>query len=204
MACDLLIQSPLNFEQRGVWALMSVFIWFLKIISHFNKSSIKKVLNYFAVVALFISIYNLAYSFQLTLAWDPNPEPDLAGYKLYYGTESTEYGQGVDINKNESVTISGLELSKRYYFAVTAYDLQGNESDFSDEISYHLCWCDLNRDGSCNILDKLLLSRDWGRTDCNEPETEPCECDLNQDGSCNILDKVLFRQDWGRTECLIP
>jgi len=66
------------------------------------------------------------------------------------------------------------------------------------------CECDLNLDGSCNGLDWLLFYPDWGRSDCNEPETEPCECDLNEDGSCNGLDWLSFYPDWGRTDCPLP
>jgi C1A family cysteine protease len=62
------------------------------------------------------------------------------------------------------------------------------------------CECDLNQDGSCNILDWPYFIEDWGRSDCNDPGVE-CECDQNGDGSCNILDWPYFIQDWGRTNC---
>jgi len=29
----------------------------------------------------------------VTLAWDPNPDPAVAGYNLYYGTTSGTYGR---------------------------------------------------------------------------------------------------------------
>ena len=83
-----------------------------------------------------LPIYGIAYSFQLTLAWDPNHEPDLAGYNFHYGTVSHNYEFSVDVGINESVVISGLDIGKIYYFAVTAYDIDRNESDFSMEISY--------------------------------------------------------------------
>ncbi len=70
------------------------------------------------------------------MEWSPNDEPDFTGYKIYYGTESRNYTFDADVGDYESVTISGLEPGKKYYFAVTAYDLNGNESDFSKEISY--------------------------------------------------------------------
>jgi hypothetical protein len=62
------------------------------------------------------------------------------------------------------------------------------------------CECDLNHDGSCNILDWPYFIEDWGRTDCHDLGVD-CECDLNADGSCNILDWPYFIEDWGRTDC---
>jgi hypothetical protein len=115
---------------------MRYLLGFLFIFSHFNKYSIKKAFHHFLFTVIFISTSNLAHSFQLTVAWDPNNEPDIAGYKVYYGTVSSHYIFNVDVRNYTSVTISDLELSKTYYFAVTAYDVYGNESNFSDEISY--------------------------------------------------------------------
>jgi hypothetical protein len=66
-----------------------------------------------------------------------------------------------------------------------------------------VCECDLNGDGSCNILDWPYFIEDWGSTNCNDPGVD-CECDLNGDGSCNILDWPYFIEDWGRTDCPIP
>lgn len=102
----------------------------------FNKLSLKKGFNHFLCTAIFISTSSLAHSFQLSLAWDPNNEPHIAGYKVYYGTVSRDYIFEVDVGNNTSVTISDLELSKTYYFAITAYNVDGDESNFSDEISY--------------------------------------------------------------------
>jgi hypothetical protein len=79
---------------------------------------------------------SFAGAVQITLAWDPNDEPDVAGYIVYYGTQSGAYDFDVDVGNYDSVTISGLEKNMKYYLAVTAYDIEGNESDFSDEIVY--------------------------------------------------------------------
>lgn len=71
-----------------------------------------------------------------TLRWSPNTEPDLAGYRVYYGTEPRQYfqakGQGVVVVGN-SYTVTGLASGVRYYFAVTAFDEASNESDYSAE-----------------------------------------------------------------------
>ncbi len=70
-----------------------------------------------------------------TLAWDPNQEPDLAGYKLYYGTSSRSYQQNMDVGNLTQYTLTGLQDGVTYYFAVTAYDTEGNESGYSNEVS---------------------------------------------------------------------
>jgi hypothetical protein len=71
----------------------------------------------------------------LTLAWDPNTEPDLAGYKVYYGTRSGDYDGAIDVGDVIQYTIGSLEPETRYYLALTAYDISWNESDFSWEVS---------------------------------------------------------------------
>ena len=88
------------------------------------------------VLASVIFINPSCFAFHLTLEWDPNVEEDLAGYIVYYGTASRNYKYDVDIGDQTSCTISGLAEGKRYYFAVTAYDEEGNESTFSREVVY--------------------------------------------------------------------
>jgi hypothetical protein len=75
-------------------------------------------------------------AYQLTLEWDSNVEQDLAGYIVYYGTTSRDYKYDVDVGEETSCTISGLYSGVTYYFAVTAYDIDGNESPYSAEITY--------------------------------------------------------------------
>ena len=60
---------------------------------------------------------------------------DLAGYKLYYGTTSGQYSQVITLGTFSSAEIGGLG-SGTYYVVVTAYDIYGNESSFSNEINY--------------------------------------------------------------------
>ena len=88
-------------------------------------------------VALFLILFSSpACALHITLAWDSNDEPGLAGYIVFYGTQSRYYDYDVDVGNHNSVTISGLAEDVTYYFAVTAYDTEGNESNFSQEIVF--------------------------------------------------------------------
>jgi len=76
-----------------------------------------------------------------SLAWDApttyvdgTPATGPAGYKVYYGTASRTYTHIIDVKTAQSCTINSLAHST-YYFAITAYDTSGIESDYSDEIS---------------------------------------------------------------------
>jgi hypothetical protein len=77
-----------------------------------------------------------AHGADVTLAWDPNLESNLKGYKVYYGSASGNYSFMVDVGNWTSLTISGLEAGKTYYFAATAYGPAGEESGMSDELRY--------------------------------------------------------------------
>jgi hypothetical protein len=86
----------------------------------------------------------------VTLCWDPNTEADLAGYKIYYGTASRDEG-GYAIPNFHDTILAGTETYTfpelaygTYYFSLTAFDLNGNESKFSNEVSAELSGLDLN------------------------------------------------------------
>lgn len=86
------------------------------------------------LLASFLYFYpGIAAAGSLNLSWSPNTETDLAGYKVYYGTATKTYGLPIDVGKVTTYTVTGLTDQTTYYFAVTAYDLAGNESGFSTE-----------------------------------------------------------------------
>jgi hypothetical protein len=75
---------------------------------------------------------------------DGTPYDDPGGYKVHYGSASGEYTNVLDVSNSSchdtganvecSVIIDGLG-SGSYYFAVTAYDTSGNESNYSNEVT---------------------------------------------------------------------
>ena len=70
----------------------------------------------------------------ITVAWTASTDPN-AGYNVYWGTESGVYDQVVDAHHQTSKMVLHLTVYTRYYFAVTAYNQNGDESAYSDEIS---------------------------------------------------------------------
>ena len=54
------------------------------------------------------------YSAQVTLAWDASIDPNIDGYKIYYGTSSRNYDVSVDLGNFTSCTIADMEEGKTY------------------------------------------------------------------------------------------
>ena len=79
-------------------------------------------LCFFVLILILYQFVTNANSAQVTLAWDPNTEPDLAGYRIYYGLLSDQYSYSVDVGNRTSYTLSNLQDGKTFYFAATAYD----------------------------------------------------------------------------------
>ena len=85
---------------------------------------------------IFFLLIASAHAQQVNLAWDANTETDLQAYKVYQGTASRTYSSNANVGNSTNCTISGLETGKTHYFSVTAVDSAGNESGYSNEISY--------------------------------------------------------------------
>jgi hypothetical protein len=76
----------------------------------------------------------LAAITDITLVWDANSEPDIAGYNVYYGRTSGTYVGFITVGGTTAVI--GIRGTRTVYFAVTAYNTNGEESDFSDEVHW--------------------------------------------------------------------
>ena len=90
-----------------------------------------------SILVAIIIVPSVLFAAQIRLAWDANTEPDLAGYKVYYGTASRVYGTPVSVGNVTTYTVTGLTLGQTYYMAVTAFDnaTPANESSYSTEVS---------------------------------------------------------------------
>ena len=76
-----------------------------------------------------------AQAAELTLAWNPNSEPDIAGYVLYWGTQPGVYPSSWNVGNFSSQRVIGLADSTTYYFVLRAYNTSGLMSDPSAEVS---------------------------------------------------------------------
>ena len=72
------------------------------------------------------------------LTWDSVTDPNLSGYRLYFGTAPGTYlqpvGQGTSVGNVTTYIMTGLASGTRYYFAVTDFDTLGRESSYSNEV----------------------------------------------------------------------
>ena len=72
----------------------------------------------------------------LTVAWDRNPETNVAGYKIYLGELSRQYTSASDVGNSLQGAVTGLTPGRTYYAAVKAYNTSLQESAYSSEVTF--------------------------------------------------------------------
>ena len=86
-----------------------------------------------------------SYAKDVTLQWDPETDPAVVGYKVYYnanssatpftGTGSTLGASPIDVKSLTNATVTGLDPGNAYFFAITAYNASGTESSYSNIVN---------------------------------------------------------------------
>ena len=95
----------------------------------------------YAPTQQFLYAQSGTYSDSALLSWTPPTEredgsalTDLDGYVIYYGLASGEYTESIEISAGlSSYMIEGLS-DGTWFFAMTAKDSSGLESDYSNEV----------------------------------------------------------------------
>jgi hypothetical protein len=70
----------------------------------------------------------------VSLQWNANPEPDVVGYKVYFGTEPQKYSAVINVVGATQTELPAVSLGSTYYLAVSAYNAAGEESPRSAEL----------------------------------------------------------------------
>jgi hypothetical protein len=95
------------------------------------------------VLTLFIAPLPAANAANVTIGWDANSEPELEGYVVYHNTGSPgppyEHFDTLPESEladplNPRVTLTELKEGEEYYIALTAYNSEGIESDYSNDV----------------------------------------------------------------------
>ena len=81
--------------------------------------------------------------------WQPNTEPNLSGYTIHYGAAARMYDSAVDaqlpaLDDQGRVKFCHTFQNVDMYFAATAYDSDGFESDYSSEVFVEQSHVDIN------------------------------------------------------------
>jgi hypothetical protein len=109
-------------------------------------------------------IYSLGISDDAKIAfnWTANSESNLAGYKLYIGTLPGLYSTAVDAGMVTTYQLPHLIRGMTYYFALTAYNTAGLESDFTPELMYDVPWPVRNAPPTLDAISDITLPEDAG------------------------------------------
>ena len=135
-----------------VIAILSKKSYGLKQLLQLLRRSTVKLCKFAFITVFAVSCFQTyAHAADVTLQWNANTESDLAGYKIYYGNfsgapyDGADAAQGIspilvalaslDDPAKPQYTVTGLDENEVYYFAVTAYDTESLESDYSNEVS---------------------------------------------------------------------
>ena len=86
------------------------------------------------ILAVLIVSATQAAAQSINLQWDPT-QGTIAGYRVYVGTTSGSYSQSFDVGNHTTYSFLNPQPGVRYYFAVTSYDANGQESPYSNEVS---------------------------------------------------------------------
>jgi hypothetical protein len=134
-------------------------------------------LAYLTALLIMMPIMSHAQAARVQLAWEP-PLTALDGtplgspvvYKLYYGlyqeqTQTERGGTTIDVGNQFSYIVTGLNHGDTYYFAITAYDDLGNESDFSDMVVHAIA--------NAAALDDLSALNQEGEIAAEHEEMNP-------------------------------
>ncbi len=92
-----------------------------------------------SLLGMLLCWLTLSFSAQATqsvvLGWNPATN-NIAGYAVHYGSSSHNYSGRLDVGTNTLANFANLQPGATNFFAVAAYDSNGNEGTLSSELAY--------------------------------------------------------------------
>jgi hypothetical protein len=98
----------------------------------------KKIFLLGGLLVFWILSFGISNCFAANLVWEQPESGIVSGYRIYYGENVINLAKIADVgstNREYSLDSISLEPKKTYYFAVTAYNVNG-EGEFSEIVSY--------------------------------------------------------------------
>ena len=147
---------------------------------------------------------------QVIIEWYPNGEYDLAGYQVWRGRDDTNFDSLAEVSENATRYIdTTVRNGETYYYAVSAYDIHGNESELSPEDA----WDTPRPEGRNITLDDYNIFPERSGFDFSRPEKGSVRWDtpatdvyfaFDADRNATYLysDNETFMQDLGYHETL--
>lgn len=130
-----------------------------------------------------------AFTATVTLTWEQESTQELAGFKIYYAPSGDDYTSEPKKILHDpdlrACTLSNLTPGRIYAFSATSFDVNGDESDFSEVIYY-------------NVPEEEDSDQD-GLSDREETEiygTEPNNSDTDGDGIKDGDEVAYWGDDW--------
>ena len=131
-----------------------------------NKNHLSIILTIFSFLVVFLT--SAAQAADVTLTWNKPNDGRVVGYHIYSVVSGTGFTstpvQTINSADQTSCLILNLEEGQTYNIAATSFDLEGNESDFSETISYAIPVTPVDndgdgyttQDGDCNDNDATI------------------------------------------------
>ena len=180
-----------------------------------NKNRLLILLAIVSFLVVFLA--SAAQAADVTLTWNKPNDDRVVGYHIYRGVSGTEFtsipAQTINSADQTSCLILNLEEGQTYNFTATSFDLQGDESDFSETIAYAVPVTPVDNDGDgytaeegdCNDGDGSIypgapeicgdgIDQDCNGSDLNCPENIDNDGDgyTENQGDCNDNDASIY------------